>query len=153
MGVRRITGNERTIGRYAPCRRLTARQPGTRSVGRDLIAVVPRPGRDEDDEVCYVSVQHGTRNSWARARRRPSCGARLSDAEIAAGFRLGEATVKSHVAHVLAELGVRDRAQTAVFCYENGIVRPGRPGAPGPRIARAVNARLRYCGQAVVNHR
>ena len=57
----------------------------------------------------------------------------LSDAEIAAGFRLGEATVKSHVARVLAELGVRDRVQTAVFCYENGIVRPGRPG--GARTA------------------
>jgi DNA-binding NarL/FixJ family response regulator len=52
----------------------------------------------------------------------------LSDAEIAAGFHLGEATVKSHVARVLAELGVRDRVQTAVFCCENGIVRPGRPG-------------------------
>jgi len=54
-----------------------------------------------------------------------------------------EGDVKSHVARVLAELGVRDRVQTAVFCYENGIVRPGRPGAPGPRIARTVNARLR----------
>lgn len=77
----------------------------------------------------------------------------LSDAEIAAGFHLSEATVKSHVARVLAELGVRDRVQTAVFCYENGIVRPGRPGAPGPRIARTVNVRLRYSGQVVVNHR
>jgi hypothetical protein len=26
--------------------------------------VVPRPGRDEDDEIIYVSVHHGTRNSW-----------------------------------------------------------------------------------------
>ncbi len=38
-----------------------------------------------------------------------------------------EATVRSHVARMLAELGVRDRVQTAVFCYENGIVRSGRP--------------------------
>jgi len=79
-----------------------------------------------------------------------ACG--LSDAEIAAGFHLSEAAVKNHVARVLAELGVRDRVQTAVFCYENGIVRPGRRGA-GPRIARTVNARLRYSGQVVVNHR
>ncbi len=57
----------------------------------------------------------------------------LSDAEIAAGFHLSEATVKSHVARVLAELGVRDRVQTAVFSYENGIVRPGPPG--GARTA------------------
>ena len=55
-----------------------------------------------------------------------ACG--LSDAEIAAGFHLSEAAVKNHVARVLAELGVRDRVQTAVFCYENGIVRPGRRG-------------------------
>jgi DNA-binding NarL/FixJ family response regulator len=52
----------------------------------------------------------------------------LSDAEIAAGFHLGEATVKGHVARVLAELGVRDRVQTAVFCYENGSSGPGAGG-------------------------
>lgn len=52
----------------------------------------------------------------------------LSDAEIAAGFHPGEAIVKSNVARVLAELGVRHRVQTAVFCYENGIVRPRVPG-------------------------
>ena len=54
-----------------------------------------------------------------------------SDAEIATGFHLSEATVKGHVARVLAELGVRARVQTAVFCYEKGIVRPGRPGGQG----------------------
>ena len=37
------------------------------------------------------------------------------------------------IARVLAELGVRDRVQTAVFSYENGIVRPGPPG--GARTA------------------
>ncbi len=36
------------------------------------------------------------------------------------------ATVKSHVARVLAKLHLRDRVQIAVFAYENGIVRPGR---------------------------
>jgi DNA-binding NarL/FixJ family response regulator len=46
--------------------------------------------------------------------------------EVAAKLYLSEATVKSHVAHVLAKLNLRDRVQIAVFAYENGIVRPGR---------------------------
>jgi hypothetical protein len=39
---------------------------------------------------------------------------------------LSEATVKSHIARILAKLGLRDRVQVAVFAYESGIVRPGR---------------------------
>jgi DNA-binding NarL/FixJ family response regulator len=50
----------------------------------------------------------------------------LSNSEIAAELYVSGATVKTHVAHVLSRLRLRDRVQVAVFAYEHGIVRPGR---------------------------
>ncbi|UKA48338.1 response regulator transcription factor [Arthrobacter sp. FW305-123] len=48
-----------------------------------------------------------------------------SNPEIAAGLFLSEATVKTHVGHILAKLGARDRVQVVVIAYETGVVAPG----------------------------
>jgi len=66
----------------------------------------------------------------------------LSNAQIGRVLHVADSSVKTHVSHVLAKLGLTDRVQLVIFAYESGLLRPGatsvrrsavpeaRPGVP-----------------------
>jgi DNA-binding NarL/FixJ family response regulator len=45
----------------------------------------------------------------------------LSNAEISDKFRISGATVKTHINHLLAKTGMRDRAQLVAYAFRQGL--------------------------------
>jgi DNA-binding NarL/FixJ family response regulator len=54
-----------------------------------------------------------------------------TNAEIAHDLLVGEGTVKTHVNHLFAKLGLRDRAAAIVFAFDSDLVTPGGRGPAG----------------------
>ncbi|MDR2985142.1 MAG: response regulator transcription factor [Nocardiopsaceae bacterium] len=59
----------------------------------------------------------------------------FTNGDIAGELVISEATVKTHMNHLLARLGLESRVQLVMTAYETGLVRPGgRPITPGQSV-------------------
>lgn len=87
-------------------------------ITRRLIEEFTRPGR-QGGPVGYDQLTEREAEVFQLVARGKS------NAEIAGELFVSLQTVKTHVARVLAKLGVRDRVQAVVLAYEHGLVRPG----------------------------
>jgi DNA-binding NarL/FixJ family response regulator len=90
------------------------------SVTQALIDEIAR--RPTGDRAAYPGVETLTEREL-EVLRLMATG--RSNSEIATELYLGEATIKTHVGHVLAKLSARDRVQAVVVAYESGLVTPG----------------------------
>jgi DNA-binding NarL/FixJ family response regulator len=88
----------------------------TRAVIEEFVRRAPPPPAPASQLADLTAREHEVLMLLARG---------LSNAEIATRLVVGEGTVKTHVAHVLAKLGVRDRVQAVIAAYETGLVTPG----------------------------
>ena len=85
------------------------------SATRELFAHFDAPAPEQEVPLAYTTLTSREREIFALA----ALG--LSNAEIAAGEFLSEATVKTHISRILAKLSLRDRVQLVVFAFQHRL--------------------------------
>jgi DNA-binding NarL/FixJ family response regulator len=83
----------------------------------EAFADVPSPSGDPPEEVARLTErERDTFDLVVRGR---------TNVEIAQALYVEPSTVKTHVAHALAKLGLRDRVAAVIYAYEHGLLTPG----------------------------
>jgi len=85
------------------------------SATRELFAHFNAPAPEQEEPAAYGTLTSRERDIFALA----ALG--LSNAEIAAGEFLSEATVKTHISRILAKLALRDRVQLVVYAFQHRL--------------------------------
>jgi len=93
----------------------------------------PAPGETPAQLACLTSRE-------LQVLRLVGCGQPKST--IAAALLIAETTVKTHLARILAKLGLADRAQAVVLAYETGLVQPGGQNSVTPAGGAAITEQL-----------
>jgi DNA-binding NarL/FixJ family response regulator len=89
----------------------------------EAFADVPLPSADPPDELARLTErERNTFDLVVRGR---------TNAEIAQALYVEPSTVKTHVAHALAKLGLRDRVAAVIYAYEHGLLARGDGTAAG----------------------
>jgi DNA-binding NarL/FixJ family response regulator len=85
---------------------------------RRLIEARARPGLEVDQALVSTLTDREREVLTLMAKG-------LDNGEIATQLVVSDATVRTHVGHILAKLDARSRVQAVVVAYESGVVRPG----------------------------